>query len=357
MRPLALVLTLLLSVHPVLASDGADWFQVAGVSFAEAVGTGTTYVVVTKSSADKWAVVAAGEEFAPGMTVKKIGAEQVMVSRGGGEQAAAPILRQQIPADVMVAAICRLYNQNLVIAGEVPKNVAFIEGLLNYKQELPGLLQSLGMELVATERAIVIRKPGSGKTLPPAAGAKQEAGYQGHHVRTALGPLFESVSTQTQRTFRPKQAELTATVVSADLAPDELAGLLAAVLGTEIPEDKPKPDAGPGPGGDSAGQAGRTSASAGLEPLPVPSDPEDRAFQQAVLEAKKGDRRNAAAILLKVVKEKPAVAPRVTNLLGKLLWQLGRKDQARKVWMRTLKADPNDAFARKALEKTAAAPK
>ncbi|MBI4869416.1 MAG: hypothetical protein HY816_20950, partial [Candidatus Wallbacteria bacterium] len=175
-KALSVLAALVLLVHPVCASDGGDWFAVSGATFVESIGAGTSFLLVAKRPDGRFALLAEGEEAAPGMTIKKIGTEQVLVTRGPGQQTAAPILRQQVPADIMITAICRLYNQNLVIGGEIETLVSFSEGLLNYKKELPGLVQSLGLAYHADDRVVLIRKEGIARPIP-AVSNKKDAGF------------------------------------------------------------------------------------------------------------------------------------------------------------------------------------
>jgi tetratricopeptide (TPR) repeat protein len=338
-------LVLLSLASPSLASDGSDWYTVSGTSFIEAVGTGTSYLLVTKDASGRFSVLGPGESFAPGMTLKKIGSMQVMVARGA-EQTAAPILRAQIPADVLVVAICRLYNQNVIVAGQVDSMVAYVDGLLNYKQELPGLMKSLGLSYTADDRAIVIRKEGAAKPLP-GPGLKKETAYQGQHVRSTAAEIVDAMNTQAQRRYAPASGAGVATVYSADLSPEELAAYLGTALETEIVE-KPAP-AAPATTTPPATPA-TTATGSGLDEV-------RSAFERAVKLTRANDQRQAATVLLQLVKTHPELPPKVTNLLGKLLWSLGRKDQARKAWARSLRADPQDAFARNALAKTAPKPR
>lgn len=337
---LGLVLLALASSQ--VAGQGSEWYTVSGVSFIEAVGTGTSFLLVTKDSKGRYTVLGPGEAFAPGMTIKKIGSMQVMVARGG-EQSAAPILRAQIPADVLVVAICRLYNQNVLIAGQVDSMVAYVDGLLNYKQELPGLMKSLGLSYTADDRAIVIRKEGAAKPLP-GAGLKKETAYQGQHVRATTAEIVDAMNTQAQRRYAPAAGAGVATVYSTDLSPEELAAYLGVTAETEIVE---KASAQPTPAATAAAATPAASSAGAV------SDEVRSTFEKAVKLARANDQRQAATVLLQLVKAHPEVPPKVTNLLGKLLWGLGRKDQARKAWARSLRADPQDAFARNALAKTA----
>lgn len=347
-KALSVLAALVLLVHPVCASDGGDWFAVSGATFVESIGAGTSFLLVAKRPDGRFALLAEGEEAAPGMTIKKIGTEQVLVTRGPGQQTAAPILRQQVPADIMITAICRLYNQNLVIGGEIETLVSFSEGLLNYKKELPGLVQSLGLAYHADDRVVLIRKEGIARPIPSVSN-KKDAGFSGGQFRGGLADLFTAVETQFQKTFKAKTEGLVATVHSADLTPEELAGYLSSALDTEIADETPKADpaAAAVPAVPPAAEAASTADAAGA------ADAIEAEFQQAVQVARAGDYKKSAGMLLKSLRSHKDVPAKVTNLLGKLLWSIGKRDMARKAWAHTLKREPGNEFARKALAKTA----
>jgi hypothetical protein len=46
-------------------------------------------LLIARDSANRYSILAAGEEFAPGMLVKKIGSEQILVARNGGQEQSA----------------------------------------------------------------------------------------------------------------------------------------------------------------------------------------------------------------------------------------------------------------------------
>lgn len=318
-----------------------DWYSFKGFRILEAVGCKETgWVIVGQGPTGKWEFLQQGESYGEEFQIAEIGTAQVrLTTKDAPRPRILPIVHRNLPADVLIMAVAKLYGYDMTIQGPIDKLVTYDLAHLDLASELKELFKGTAHQGCLEERSVLALEG----ELPKAWKAIREESnprrFDFEAYRMSAAALIAQVESQTGYRVRvdvtaAPQLAKPLSVVWRNVTAPEAVHLLNSALSLKLVAEAPAKVEPEAPG--MAKEAGDEKA--------------ERYFRNCLARAKSGKAMEAAKGLRNLVRKRPENA-RYCNAYGKMLWTLGLKEKAVKAWKRSLRIDPENAYARRVLDK------
>jgi hypothetical protein len=309
------------------AGEG-DWFSQSGFTIMEAVGSPELGYTLVGTDDKGFQLLGKGDWFKNKFRVDAVGAEQVKVFTEEKGATVAPILHSNLPADVFLVALATVYQRSIVVGAQVDSLKPFSPELLTDPAKLADFCKAEGLDLRVFDDCMLVRKGQFPADLKPFSSTEPQLSVNVSVIRGTLTDLTAAVAKSSGKVITP------AGTASGPLSVKSF-GLSAQALAyyTQCAVDAGFTVAEPAAVAAAPAAPAKTKAGAKLKQLLA-----EKKYVPAA--------RLAKALILR----DPTKAG-YYNAFGLALWNLGKRNAAKQVWERSLKVDPANKYASKALAK------
>lgn len=310
----------------------ADWFSQSGFTILEAVGSqDLSYALVGTDDQGQFQILNKGDWFKNKFRVDAVGGEQIKLFTEDKGPSVVPILHRNLPADVFLVALATVYQRSIVVGAQVDNLKPFSPELLTDPAKLADFCKAEGLDLRVFDDCMLVRKGQFPPELKPFASSEPQMAVNVGIIRGTLQDVATAVAKASGKVVHPVGTPVgSLSVKSFGLSAQALAYYVEKAVDAGLKIDEPVKEAA----------------------APAPKAAPDAAKATRKLqELLKAGKYVPAARLAKALIQRDPTRTSYYNAFGVAAWRLGKRSLAVKAWQKSLKIDPANAFADRAMAK------
>ena len=332
-RGLIAALLLVLTATALRAGE-ADWFSQSGFTIMEAVGSQELgYALVGSDDKGAFQILAKGDWFKNKFRVDAVGGEQIKLFTEDKGASVVPILHRNLPADVFLVALATVYQRSIVVGAQVETLKPFSPELLTDPAKLADFCKAEGLDLRVFDDCMLVRKGQFPADLKQFQSSEPQMAVNVGLIRGTHQDVAAAIAKGSGKVVLPVgTASGPLSVKSFGLSAQALAYYVEKAVDAGFKIEEPTKASAPAP-------ALRSAA------------PDSSKATKKLQELLKAGKLVPAARLAKALIQRDPTKPSYYNAFGVAAWRLGKRSLAVKAWQKSLRIDPTNAFASRAMAK------
>lgn len=316
-------------------ANGADWFSQAGFTIMEAVGSPELgYALVGTDDKGAFQLLSKGDWFKNKFRVDAIGGEQIKIFTEDKGPSVSPILHNNLPADVFLMALATVYQRSIVVGAQVDNLKPFTAELLTDPAKLADFCKAEGLDLRVFDDCMLVRKGNFPADMKAFSSAEPQMAVNVGIIRGSLADVTAALGKASGKVVTGT-GDAKLSLKSFGLSAQALAYYIQMTTDASVKVEEPAPVA--------------------EAPAAAPAKTLDAAKAGAKLrELLKAGKYVPAARLAKALAKRDPTKAAYYNAYGLAAWKLGKKQLAVKAWQQSLKIEPGNKFAARAMDQVRA---
>lgn len=334
-RIASLVLSAIIMVAATTAAfaGDADWFSQSGFTILEAVGSqDLAYALVGTDDHGGFQILSKGDWFKNKFRIDAVGGEQIKLFTEDKGPSVVPILHRNLPADVFLVALATVYQRSIVVGAQVENLKAFSPELLTDPAKLADFCKAEGLDLRVFDDCMLVRKGQFPADIKAFNSTEPQMAVNVGMIRGSLQDLAGLVAKATGKVVTPVGTPTgNLSVKSFGLSAQALAYYVEKAVDAGLKIDEPVKEVAAAPAAKTA--------------------PDSAKATKKLQELLKAGKNVPAARLAKALIQRDPTKASYYNAFGVAAWRLGKRGLAVKAWQKSLKIDPVNGFASRAMSK------